>query len=248
MARLEPQSPAETGLSYNSLLDTLYSGAASFAQPLEAGGVLGAGLLYLSQAPQTYYDAQGNPTGFFTPYDLDLSLSYARRVGDVLLGGTAKFIRDEVADAHGDTAALDLGIQETRATELAGGPIDVGADVTQIGPGIRVGTVSSPLPLKAAGGMYWHATPDTGFGMDVNFPEDFSPYVTLAFETELRSKSWTGALRAGFNQKNLQSQAGGLTGITLGAGLDIRRVALDYAWIPFGLLGATNRITVIIRF
>ncbi len=248
LARIEPQSPSEAGLSYAPLLETTYAGAASYAAPFPGGGVLGAGALYFSQAAQTAYSDVGNAIGSFTPYDLDLAVAYARRFGDYLVGGDAKFIRSVIADAHGQTAAVDAGFQAPKAAMLGDGPVDFGADITNLGGPLTVGTVGSPLPLKLAGGACWHATPETGFAMDLNMPEGDSPYVTLGFEGTLKTGNLSSSLRLGFNQENLQSQAGALSGFSLGAGLDFRRMTIDYAWVPLGMLGALNQISILYRF
>ncbi len=131
---------------------------------------------------------------------------------------------------------------------LGDGPVDFGADITNLGGPLTVGTVGSPLPLKVAGGAYWHATPEAGFAMDLNLPEGNSPYVTLGFEGTLKTGALSSSLRLGFNQENLQSQAGSLSGMSLGAGIAFRQMTIDYAWVPLGLLGDMNRISILFRF
>ncbi len=56
------------------------------------------------------------------------------------------------------------------------------------------------------------------------------------------------ALRLGYQQTFYDNQIEGLTGLTAGAGIKISSLSLDYAYLPFGSLGSSNRISLGYQF
>lgn len=247
LARMEEGSPADLSLSYNQLIDSTYAGAAAFAKPLGGRGTLAAGFVHFSQAPQTSYNALGDANGSFTPSDLAFSVGYGRRFGEVLAGGGVKVIRSAVADVSGASVAADIGVQALHVGEAGEGAVDVGGGVSNLGPPIKVGSVSAPLPMAVRGGVLWHTSPVLRSAVDLHLPVDQDPYVSLGLEGLYRQPQWTGFLRLGFNQARTRG-IDGVSGVTAGAGLDLKRFRLDYAWVPFGDLGMTNRISVAFTF
>lgn len=246
IGRLEPESPADLALGYSNLLETTYAGSAAYARPAN-GGVVGAGLVYFSQSSLTSYNAVGDPNGTFTPVDLAVCFAYARRVNKVLLGGGLKAIRSSISDASAATAAVDLGLQALHVTNVGDGAVDIGAALSNLGPPLRLGSVASALPMTLRAGFLWHTSPTFNSAIDVVLPVDSDPYAVLGVETVLKQASWKGSLRMGYNQGRSRGIKG-LTGLTAGAGLDLNRFRIDYAWVPFGDLGAANRIAIALRF
>jgi hypothetical protein len=246
LARLGPEAPMEASLSYNALLETTYAGAGAFALPTETG-VWGGGLVYFSQSSLTAYDSVGNPGGSFTPNDLAVSASYARPLGPVLLGGSVKAIHSSISDAAGSSAALDLGVQAPRVAKLGDGYLDAGASVVNLGPPMKVGSVASPLPFNARAGVLWHASSYVNLALDGDLPVDAAPYVCVGGEAHLVYAGWKYSLRAGYDENHGRG-IGGLSGLSAGGGLDAGRFRIDYAWVAFGDLGMTNRVSLITRF
>ncbi len=247
LARLQPEDPSEIDMGYDSLLQTTYEGSASYALPLSNGGVLGAGLLYFSQAPQTAYDNTGNSVGNFTPYDMAMNISYAQHWKSLLIGGGLNIIRSQIDNAQAATAALNLGVQALHITDVGNRPVDLGASITNLGPPIQVGNVASPLPTEIRGGFIWHLSDILNAGMDVVADSNQAPYLSVGLESVFKSDDISGALRLGYNQSYARG-INGLSGIAGGGGLDIGKFRIDYAWVPFGLLGVTNRLDITLRF
>jgi hypothetical protein len=253
LARLEPKSPSEIALGYDALLETAYQGAAAYARPLGEDGALGAGFVYASQAPQTRYTGLGAESGSFTPLDLAAGAGYARRLGPVAAGVGLKWIRTSLADRAGATAAVDLGALARHVADIGEGPVDAGGAVTNLGPALSAGGKADPLPLSARVGAVWHAAPTFDVAPDLVFPVDQDPYLSLGFEARLTSdqagsaRSWTAALRAGYNQ-NTSRTVDGFGGVCAGAGVDLPGLRVDYAWVTVGALGSVNRVTVAVRF
>jgi hypothetical protein len=56
------------------------------------------------------------------------------------------------------------------------------------------------------------------------------------------------ALRAGYQFNLSNPDLSGLTGLTAGFGFSLRQFMLDYAYLPFGELGASHRFSVTYDF
>ena len=254
LARVEAETPSEVSLSYDALLESSYAGSVAYARPLGRDGAFGAGLVYASQGAQTSYNALGDATGSFTPNDLALGAWYARRLlGPLSLAGGLKIIRSSLADRSGTTAALDFGLLAKHVADLGDGPLDAGFAIQNIGPPLKLGSSSDPLPARIRAGGLWHISPTFDAGLDVNLPVDSDPYASLGVEARLPAsvvgskKPWIVSVRGGFDQNRTRG-VDGFTGFSAGAGFDFSALRLDYAWIPFGDLGSVNRITIAFRF
>ena len=52
--------------------------------------------------------------------------------------------------------------------------------------------------------------------------------------------------RAGYNTENINT--GGLNGFTAGVGIRYRDYSIDYAFVPYGDLGSTDRVSISVAF
>lgn len=249
LARHLAPALGEVRLGYNNLLEGAHSGALAYSFPT-GSGVGGIGLVYFSQLGQTAYTSQGDAAGSFSAGDLALSGAYAGAVGRLLLGGGLKVIRSFIDNAAGVAAAVDLGAQFLRLTEAGDGAVDVGASVLNLGSPLKVGEQSDPLPFHTRLGIQWHTTPYIITAFDYNFPLDNDPYFTMGLEAHTniqRPKPWKASFRGGYNHR-YSRKVEGFSGVTLGGGLDFERFVVDYAWVPFGDIGSTNRFWLGYRF
>ncbi|MCX5794183.1 MAG: PorV/PorQ family protein [Elusimicrobia bacterium] len=249
LASLLPESPSELSLSYDNLLESSYLGSAAWGRPVGRSGALGADLVYFSQSAQTAYNGRGDAVGSFRPYDLAVALAYARRFDGFALGGGLKLIRSSLDDVSGTSAALDFGAQARSICLVGDRPVDVGAHVSNLGPPIKVGGTSAPLPLAFAGGVLWHLSTFVDSSLDVHVPSDQDPYVSLGVEATYRfdQGKHSAALRLGYDQNHIR-ELDGAAGLTAGGGLDLGGFRVDYAWVPYGDLGMQNRFTLALRF
>lgn len=247
---IEPQRP-ELSLSYNSLLETSYSSAFSYVRRMKnrEDTVWAAGMIFNSQSSLQGFNEFGDTTGSFTPNDLALSFAAARSFDEKFsFGAAVKGIRQQLAGETAVAFALDFGILLYHAFDLGEAPVDVGASLQNLGPGISLGSAKDPLPLQLRVGGVWWTTPDFNMLMDVHFPVDQAPYLSLGGEWRAYSKDdFTAAIRGGFNMKNIRD-IDGIAGFTAGFGAGLKNFRLDYAWVPFGDLGHTHRFTFNWRF
>ncbi len=249
LARFEEQGESELSFGYSALLETSYAGTVGYARPFANGrGVLGAAFVYFSQASIQGFNTLGNPDGSFTPNDLAFSVYYAKKFERLSLGGGLKFLRSELADVSGSSFAVDFGIQSRRVFDLGEGAVDLGASIRNLGPAIQVGSVSDPLPFVLQVGALWHISPRVQALLDGHLPVDDDPYPSLGLEfLQPMGENLAGALRAGYNLRN-DRDVDGLSGVSGGFGVLAGRFRFDYAWVPFGDVGTTHRISMGLLF
>ena len=78
---------------------------------------------------------------------------------------------------------------------------------------------------------------------------DDRPAFGLGGEYRLRLKNkWAVNGRLGYNSFGSSDELEDLSGISIGTGVTVDRLTFDYAWLPFGLLGDTHRLTLGFRF
>jgi hypothetical protein len=230
--------------SYNSLFVDENQGYFGYAAPVgKDGGVWAAGLNYLGV---TNIERRGTtdtetPISTFDNQNYAASASYARTLGDrVAVGGTLKYIRTALDTLKENAMAVDVGV-------LAKTPVDnltVGAAMRNLGT--NIGPDSMPLTFKG-GAAYKLFESKLVLASDLTW-----------LETERRaywsfgSEYWISgnlAVRAGYEfghgADQLQSR---LVGFGAGMGVKFNRFTMDYAFIPYGDLGDTHRMTIGLRF
>lgn len=235
-------------LGYERMLETSYRNTLGYAKSVKGLGVLGAGVIFVSQSAMEGYSAAGDSTGGFKPYDMAVSGLFARRLGRADFGLAVKFIRSKLFDESGNSAAADAGLIFRNALDLGGSMADVALSVRNFGLPMKIGSQSDPLPLELGVGFLWHFYSNFIIVLDGKAPVDHSPYLTAGGEWSVPFRGgWGGALRAGYNFKNMQD-LGAMGAVSAGGGIKFEAFNLDYAWVPFGDLGATHRITMGIKY
>jgi hypothetical protein len=246
LARVD--SGTDVTISYDRLHSELFSGAIGVARNT-AHGVWGAGFVYFTQTSQVIYNTVGDSIGSFQPSDMAANLSYAFRKPSWLFGASGKVLRSNLGDVAGTSAAMDLGVQVLQLTDAGEGAVDAGLAIMNLGAPMKTGGSSDPLPMLMRIGVLWHTAPFLESAFDLNLPVDDDPFLAVGFEAHKGfgdRKAWKAFLRAGYNQKYSRGIEG-FSGLTLGGGVDWTRFRADYAWVPLGDLGMTNRFTLAIR-
>ena len=231
------------GLSYNALLETAASGSGYWVLKRGDGRTLGLGLLYQGQSPLQGYNSVGDPTGTFTAYDYCPTITAARRFDGVSAGLGLKLVHSTLAGQGATSVALDAGVQGRDVSQLGDGMIDVGAYIQNLGPPMTMGAQSDPLPFQAVAGLLWKAHPDFHVAVDGHAPADQSAFVSAGGEYAHSWGQTALALRAGYNFKTHRNLSGS-AGLSAGFGLDFTQLRVDYAWVPYGDLGTTHRISL----
>ena len=216
-----------------------------YGQRLGNSGVLGLGVQYLSMPVFHETDQSGFETGAgFSPGDMGVTLAYSFPLGEKYSAGVSgKYIRSKI-DKTASTFASDLGI----LARPFGNDLRLSFVVQNLGGSLKFEQKSDPLPLNVKAGGSLPVAKDWLVNLDVNFPRDNRVYAALGTEYRLKYDEDSGfAGRLGFNTRTL-GDIGGFSGISAGAGIDHKQFRLDYAFLPFGALGMTHRISVTVGF
>lgn len=230
-------------LSYNSLFQDQNQGFLAAAVPMQDGqGTLGVGLNYLivTDIEKRAADTE-NPDSTFNNQNMALSLSYGRAevMDGLAVGGSFKYIRETLDSFTGNAVALDLGtVYKTPVENLTAG-------FTAMNLGTKIGPDPLPMGIKT-GVAYKMFSQKLVLASDVDYlPLDERFYYDAGFEF------WANkalAIRSGYQLGRRQDRLGGLTGFGAGLGFRLERIKIDYAFVPFGDLGDTHRMTLGLRF
>lgn len=180
------------------------------------------------------------PTGTFGASDSCYAFSYGRSFGDLAAGGTLKLVEQKLDSARGRAAAADGGLLWTR------GWLSLGGGFRHWGQALALGSVPDPLPFTLFGAAAWRAAPGLTAAAEVRLPRDDAPRASLGLEFSREFSGFGAALRAGWNAASADAE--GLGGVTAGAGARWGRLSADFAWVPYGDLGASYLTTLTFRF
>ena len=222
--------------------EDIYYDWASYALPIKSLGVIGIGVQYLSYGSLQQMDNTGLNTGSFSPTDLAVTASWARDIGGLALGLNLKYISSTIVNTATAYAA-DLGAMK----KFLNDDLTIGCAAQNMGTALKYVKDQESLPFNMkVGGAYklkssWMAL------ADINAPIDGPLYYGAGTEYVLNLKgSLDIALRAGYNTRNINT--GGINGFTAGFGIKYREYSIDYAFVPYGDLGNTNRISLSVAF
>jgi len=216
--------------TYNVWFAEINQGYVSIGFPLSRG-VLGGGINYVSMGNIEGRDEAGNPTGSFGASDFSLCLGYADRFSDKFIFGlSGGMIQDTIA---GDTKSAFL--------VSSGGLFEVSESLTLgvVLQNIGTNLGSDPLPFIMKGGLAFRQGSLT-LAMDIAKPSDNKMYYCAGAEWWIRDII---ALRAGY-KTNQDIGAG----FTVGMGFKKDKIQFDYAYVPYGDLGSTHRVSLGMRF
>ena len=248
-------SQKEVSLMYGMWIETINFNHLALALPFKFG-TLGIGTDILGMGAMDKYDNSGAKVGqSFTASDTAITLTYAKamKAGDMPLnvGINLKSISSTIDSTNASAIGFDLGAQ----IKLKGDRIVAGLVIQNLGSGMSFKLTSTsptdPLPMNIkVGGSYSFISDNQQTlltGLDINMPNDNDIRYNLGAEyTRNVGKDIKLAGRAGYrsNTKGLE----GLAGLTFGVGFGIKSYSLDWAFVPYGQLGDTHRISFSARF
>ncbi len=234
---------ADVTASYNSLFVDENQGYTGYAAPIgKDGGVWAAGLNYLSVSniERRAGDTE-NPDSTFGNQNYAASFSYARALGGRLaLAGSLKYVRTALDTLKENAMAVDVGV-------LARTPIEnltIGAAMRNLGT--NIGPDNMPLAFKG-GAAYKLLGRRLLLDSDVDWlTTERRGYWSVGSEYWITPNL---AARAGYQLGHGSDQLSSrLVGLSAGLGVKFNRFTLDYAFIPYGDLGNTHRVTLGLSF
>ena len=178
-----------------------------------------------------------NPEGRFDVYDLIGTTGYARKIGDAWLGVAMKLLYERLDTDQAVSGAMDVGA----FLPLQQSPWSFGCVLQHLGFPAAMGGRAPAMPVVAKFGAsyrleeWWNASADFGYQIiDRRF------VAHLGIEGLVEEVL---VLRAGYAVG--LPELGALAGLRVGTGFRIGGTQVDYAFTPYGDLGAVHRISLV---
>lgn len=239
-------------IGYTGHVLDIKAGFAAYVQNFEDIGVVGLGVNYINYGTFNGMNDQGISTGSFGAGDMAMSLTLANPFEeDLYYGVTAKYIYSSIADANSSGLGLDLGVMYVIPGD---DQITLGASLTNMGSQIDFyGSEREPLPFEIKiGGTIKPAHLPLQLNLNFHklneekdsFFDKFSAF-TVGGEFTLSK-----ALRFRFGYNNERRKelkigtSAGMAGFSLGGGLVLKGLRLDYGFNSYGEVGSITRITI----
>jgi hypothetical protein len=248
LGELDAISFAGQHLAY---IDTTHYEYASFSYPLQrttlcttawwcGGSAIGGSIQYFGSGDITGLDYNAQPTGNFSTHFAAYNLAYGRTFFDKWsLGLTGKLVNAQLADVSANAFAMDLGsyYKLRENVQLAATLMNMGGSLTYLNEG-------DPLPLAFHLGGAYQPMPNWNLSAEVVYPR--TGLTSFRMGTEWLPVDMV-ALRLGYRTDTL-SGLSPLAGFSAGLGVNVWGQELSYAWVPYGDLGDTNYISLVMRF
>ena len=249
-ALLDEEADRRLSVGYVNHLSDVSAGSVAYARTLSRLGVVAAATVrFLSYGDFERVDADGVEDGTFGAGDAAVTLTASRELAPRVRGGASVHaLFSTIDDAGAQALAADAGVTyrvESQGLVLGASVHHVGAVLGSLGEtddrlplDLRL-TASKrlryvPLTITAAG----TDLQDLGGRGDSSAVRNALDHLALGGELQLGRAL---AVRGGYNARRADALRSGdrldLAGISMGFGIDLRRVALDYAyngWSQYG--------------
>lgn len=242
-AGLSLMQRAQLGFMHNSWFEGINHEFIGYVHPLGTLGVLATSFSYLSFGELERRDASGELQGSFRPYDLALVFSYGKKfTSNFAAGINLKFLREQIDDKKAQALAFDFGGRY----DVPKSQLTLGVNLQNFGTKVKFVEESFDLPLNLKlGAAYRLFEESIAITTDLNYPWDND--VNLGFGLEYTPITLFH-LRSGYRYSWGGNDLGVVSGLTAGLGLSIESYQIDYAFVSFGKLGPTHRVSVLANF
>lgn len=235
-----------------------------YVYPFGTGRTAGIslGLLYMSDIEKRTWLGETPETqpqsyeSLFGASDFAGTLSYSQWLSYRLMGGiNAKFIYEKIDVYNAYDVAFDIGLLYKTGIDT----LNLGLNIQNLGPKIKFRERGFFLPINAKLGASYKITDwDLLLALDLN--QSIDNYLKIHTGAEYWFMDMV-AVRGGYRYKWYGNDLGVLSGLTAGIGLKISNIfnsagihfdavdlQLDYAFVPYGDLGLTHRISLTGKF
>lgn len=212
--------------TYNMWFQEISQGYLSYISPFPGGG-WGISLNYVEAGKMQGYDEEGYPTEVFGASDMLLQIAYAKKITEkTVVGLSAGYLADTIKNSTETAFHSNIGMIVSLSPFSS-----FGIALQNIGFPLE----KDPLPLTGKVGFSTRIGPFL-FAFDTVFPNDNDAYFCTGLEFSL-SRSFF--LRTGYRSGKDEG-----SGISAGLGLNFKETSLDWAYVPYGELGDTHRISL----
>jgi outer membrane protein OmpA-like peptidoglycan-associated protein len=251
----------QLSLTHSQWLQGVNLETVALSQNLGEGGGIGLGFssLGLQSFLSTVEDSSGNFAGtgpsvnagdwnFIAGYSNYLSRFIpGPAFNHTLLGAEVNLVGQNEAGPTGTALSFNAGVLQLFPTEH----FTLGLDVVNLGANLQ----NRSLPLDLKSGVSWYSSRLFNPGDRLTLAVDADLYSDTGFQPRFGSeyrlpmgRSDVGFLRAGLRTTDNQY---GFSFLALGAGLEHTfsefAAELDYAYVPYGTIGPTQRLTLNLR-
>ncbi len=188
------------------------------------------------------YSATDEKTGNFDAGSMAAALSLGKIMNDKMSwGATLKFIQESIEAEKATTFAGDLGFM------VRHGETNFGFSMQHLGAGLKFIQEKGSLPLTFRAGASRRFFEESLLGaLEVSKANDNDATIHGGIEYKVNQVL---QLRGGYQMTPGNSlDVAGLTGITAGLGLNINKFSVDYGFIPFGDLGSSHKVSLLVHF
>jgi len=198
-------------------------------------------LLTMEPIPLTTMETTWLTTENFTANSNAVLLNFSRKEKYFLWGLNLKFVQEKIYNYSASAYAVDLGA--LYYWQKFG--LDLGLSVRNVGTQMKFIEESDPLPLEVRlGASHYLLKKKLMIGFDISQPIDNKTGLHLGLQYQLVNFL---LLRLGYKYKFGGNDIEG-TGLSAGIGVNWKMLSFDYAFVPFGTLGDTHRISMSFRF
>ncbi|MCK5583287.1 MAG: PorV/PorQ family protein [Elusimicrobiales bacterium] len=241
----------ELGFGFTTYLEGSKMGNISYAADV-SGNRFGFGMTALNISGierRGLNDSAGivSSLGDFGSNDMAVSLAYACKdsfssiLENMDSGFTLKFIKSTIDDSSAFAVAVDAGI-----IYHAGEKTNVSLVLQNLGSKMKYEEESDPLPLDLKVGMLHRSSNRLNLTAELNqYFIDEKFYPSFGVEYWFRDAF---ALRGGYKFGYDTSNLGREVGLSLGFGVKVADLGVDYAYLPFGDLGNIHRFGFWLQF
>lgn len=229
----------EITFTHTLWLESINYSFLGFVYPLRKR-TIGVSLAYLDSGKIQGYNEDDKPTEPFSASDLAFGISYGQSINERLLVGiTLKVIHERLEKESVTAYVGDIGgvYKITKNVLLGAGVQNIGPEVSFVKE-----KISMPIIFKLGCGVKLLDKKLT-LGLDIDKPIDYDLKVNFGAEYWLMRII---SFRAGYQIK--RNDYDGLANISAGLGFKYSLVAIDYAFVPYGNLGITHRVSLSLKF
>jgi len=245
IAAMEKTEVSATYLKYFAEITYTYLG---FVNPNTQFGAIGLGITNLGITDIERRDADTVAAiDTFGATDMAITLAWAKKnavpglLKDTSLGVSLKSITSKIDTKSAGAIALDLA-----ATHKVSKKLNTALVIQNVSGGIKFDKESDPLPLnvKLAGAYKFNEKALAAVDLDQGI-SDGKMYASLGGEYWIVKQF---AVRLGYKYGYSTATLGSTVGLGVGIGFRMWEAGLDYAFVPFGDLGDTHRVSLSYRF
>lgn len=208
-----------------------------------ASGVFGLSYTALSIDGLEYREIDGPSLGTFGASDSAIGLSYAKKMGNCETGVTLKSIQSKIKDDSASAIALDIGLRKN--ISIAGKNAVAALVLKDFGTGLKFVAEEDPLPSVIKIGMAVECSESLSVAADLNLPSDNKANLNIGIEYMLPVSAIRFPLRFGYKTLN---DFDAMDGLSAGFGIGLNNYSFDFAWVPYGDLSDTYRLSLSGKF